>query len=98
MLRDVLVNAGGDELLHAQLDLALFRIDGQHLGLYHLARAQHVLRMVDALFGADLADVNQAFDAFGQLDEGAEVHQLGHRPFNLRADRETSAAPQSTDR
>ena len=42
--------------------------------------------MIDALVGADFADVDQAFDAFGDLDKGAEGHDLGDRAFDLRAD------------
>ena len=38
--------------------------------------------------GADLADVNQALDALVQLDECAEVHELGDGAFDLRADGE----------
>ena len=85
MLGDVLVDAGGDELLHAQLDLALLWIDIEDLRLHYIAHAEHVLRMVDALVGADLADVNQAFDAVGQLNKRAKVHELGDRTFNLRS-------------
>ena len=44
VLGDVLVDAGGNELLHAELDLALFRRDAEHLRLDDLADAQHVLR------------------------------------------------------
>ena len=60
----------------------------EHLRLDHLADAEHILRMIDALFGADLADVNQALDAVGDLHKRAELHELGHRPFDLRADTE----------
>ena len=48
--------------------------------------------MVDAVICADLADVDQAFDAVGDLNECAEVHELGHGPFNLRADGELALA------
>ena len=72
MLGDVLVDAGGNQLLHAELDLALFRRDAEHLRFDDLAGAQHILRMIDAFIGADLADVDEAFDAFGDLDERAE--------------------------
>ena len=40
------------------------------------------------LVGADFADVDEAFDAFGDLHEGAEVHELGDGAFDLRADGE----------
>ena len=88
MLGDVLVNAGRDQLLHRELDLALLRVDGEHESLDALALAQHVARMIDAPVGDDLADVHQAVDAFGDLNERAEVHDLGDRAFDLRADGE----------
>ena len=86
VLGDVLVDAGGNQLLHAELDLALFRRDAEHLRFDDLADAQHVLGMIDALVGADLADVDEAFDAFGDLDESAEGHDLGDGTFDLGAD------------
>src|ERR1035441_4196192 len=85
VLGDVLVDAGGDQLLHGELDLALYRVDGQNLGFDDLAGAEHILRMIDALVGADLADVDQAFNAIFELHEGAEVHELGDRALDLRA-------------
>ena len=66
VLGDVLVDVGGDELLHAELDLALFRVDGQDLRLDDLAGAQHVRGVVEAAVGGDLADVDQPLDAVGQ--------------------------------
>ncbi len=98
MLGDVLVDAGGDQLLHAELDLALLGVDGQHLRLDDLSGAQHVLRMIDALVGADLADVDQSLDAFGDLNECAEVHQLGDGAFDLRTDGKFAASRPTTDR
>ena len=98
VLGDVLVDAGGDELLHAELDLALFSVDGQHLRLHDLAGAQHVLRMIDAAVGDDLADVHEAFDALGDLHECAEVHDLGDGPFDLRADGEFALRPRAMGR
>ena len=69
VLGDVLVDAGGDELLHAELDLALLGVDGEDLRLDDLAGAEHVIGVVDALVGADLADVDQALDAVGQSEQ-----------------------------
>ena len=66
-------------------------VDGEHLRLDDLAGAEHVLGMIDALVGADFADVDQAFDAFGELHEGAELHDLGDGAFDLRADGEFAA-------
>ena len=86
MLGDVLVDLGGDEDLHAELDLALFRVDSQDLRLDDLPRAQHIRGVVQAALGCDLADVDQALDAVRQLHKSAEVHQLGDGAFDLRAD------------
>ena len=88
VLGDIFVNLGGDELLHAELDLALFGVDGEDLCFDDLALAQHFRGVVKAAFGGDLADVDQAFDAVGELDEGSEVHQLGDGAGDLRADGE----------
>ena len=41
--------------------------------------------LVDALFGADVADVNHAFDSFGELHEGAELGQVGDGSFDRRS-------------
>ena len=82
VLDDVLIDAGGDELLHRELDLALFRVDGQDLRLDDLAGAQGVAGVVETAVGHDLADVDQAFDAIGNLNESAKAHELGDRAFN----------------
>ena len=71
MLSDEFVKAGGDELLHSQAQLTLFGIDGEQLRFDHLADAKHVAGVVDALFGAHIADVNHAFDALGDLNKRA---------------------------
>src|ERR1035437_1671685 len=41
--------------------------------------------MIDAALGADFADVDQAFDALGDLNEGSEVHELSNGTGGLRA-------------
>ena len=86
MLVEVLVEAGGDELLHAQLNLSLLSVDSEHLRLNRLAGPQDVLRMVDALVGADFADVDQPLNAFGDLHEGAELGNTDHRALDGRTD------------
>ncbi len=85
---DVLVDAGGDELLDRELDLALFGINGENDGLDALALAEHVARMVDAAVGDDLADVDEAVDTIGDLNESAEVHEFRYGAFDLGADGE----------
>ena len=42
--------------------------------------------MIQPSIGDDLADVNQALDAVGDLHKCAEIHQLRHRPLDLRTD------------
>ena len=59
-------------------------------GLDALAVAQHVARMIEAAVGDDLADVDEAVDAFGDLHECAEVHDLRDGAFDLRADGESA--------
>ena len=88
MFGDEIVEAGRQRLLDGELHLALFGVDAQHRRLHALARAQHVAGMIQPPVGDDLADVHQALHALGDLDKGAEVHQLGHRAFHLRAHRE----------
>jgi len=41
--------------------------------------------MIDTLVGTDLTDVDEAFDAVGDLNERAEWHDLGDGAFDLRA-------------
>ncbi len=50
-----------------------------------LAGAQDVLWALDALFGADLADVDHAFDAFCDLHEGSELGEAGDGAFDYGA-------------
>ena len=69
-----------------EFDLVLFEVDGQDLRLDDLAGAEKVGGMVEAAVGDDLADVDQALDSIRNLNEGAEVHQLGDRAFYLGAD------------
>ena len=88
----------GIKLLHGELDLALFRIDAKDLSFDHLTVAQHVARMVDAAVRRDLADVHEAVDAFSDLNECAEVHDLGDGAFDLRADGKSLRYCRATDR
>ncbi len=52
VLGDVFVDAGGHQLLHAEFDLPLFSVDGQHLRLDNLAGAEHVGGMIESAIGA----------------------------------------------
>ena len=62
---DELVQACWGGLLDAQAELTLFFVEVEDFGFDDLAGAEDVLRAFDALFGADLADVDHAFYAFG---------------------------------
>ena len=89
VLFEELIKAGGDELFHAELDLSLLGVEGEHLRFDDFADAHDILRMVHVLVGNHLADVDEAFDAFGQFNEGAELHQACDLAFNGGTDGET---------
>src|SRR5215469_252988 len=89
MLGDVFIDTSRHQLLDAQLHLALLGIDSEHERLDDLADAQNFCRLADPLFGADLADVDHSFHAFGKLHEGAEFHQARYRTFDFRSHRKT---------
>src|ERR1019366_5169488 len=73
----------------AELDLAFFGVDGEDKGFDDFADAQNFLRVVDSLFGRDLADVDEAFNALFDLNEGTEVGEAHDRAGDLRANGET---------
>src|SRR3984957_15003328 len=86
VFREIFINAGGDQLFHAQTDLAFLEIDGEDLRLDDLSDSQHVVRGIDAFFGGDIADVDHTFDALGKLYEGAELRQIRDRSFDRGSD------------
>ena len=49
--------------------------------------------MIDALLGADFADMDHALDAFGKLHKGPKLGEVGHRPFDRRARRKFLRCP-----
>src|SRR5262249_39163203 len=65
------------EALAAEADLAVGGVDAQDLDLDLVAHLDDVLRALDLVVG-QLGDVQQAFQAGLQLDEDAEVGELGH--------------------
>src|SRR5579863_2525297 len=81
---DVFLDAGGDQLLHPQFQPPLLGVDFEYLRFHRLPDLQQVLRVIDALFGAHVADVNHAFDAFGELNESAEFGEAGDWTFDRR--------------
>ena len=78
----------GLQLLHAQRQAAIVRLNGQNNRLDLVALLQHFGRMLDALGPAQVADVDQAVDAVFNLDERAEVGEVANLAFHHRSDRE----------
>ena len=72
----------GLQLLHAQREAAVVRLNGQNNGLDLVALLQNFRRMLDALGPAQVADVYQAVDAVLDFDEGAEVGQVADLAFD----------------
>ena len=77
----------GLQLLDAQAEAAVLRLDAENDSL-HLFALLHDLRgMLDALGPAQVGDVNQAVDAVFDLDEGAEVGEVAHAALDHCAGR-----------
>ena len=86
VLGDVLVGAGGLKLLDAEAYAAPGLVHFDHQRLDHLTQLERVLRMIDALLGGDVADVDHPLDAFGQLDKRSELGQAGDASLGDGAD------------
>ena len=54
--------------------------------------------MIDALIVNDIADMDHAFDIFGNLHKRAELFELRDRAFDDRADRDISSPLRPMDR
>src|SRR6185437_8659470 len=63
-------------LLDGQADSTALKVDVDDLDPELFARGDHLLGQIDVVDG-HLGDVDQAFDTFADLHEGAERHQLG---------------------
>ena len=61
------------ELLHAERDAAVVRVDGEDDGIDLVARLDHLAGVLHALGPGHLGDVDEAFDALFELDKGAVV-------------------------
>ena len=68
-------------------NLALFGIDGQDRALTVWPTRSMSWGWLRRRVGADVADVDHPFDAFGDLNEGAEFGEAHDRAFDLAADR-----------
>src|SRR5690606_8160836 len=78
--------------LDRQADAALGRIHLDDLGALHLARLEHLARILDALVG-DLRDVHQALDAGLDLGERRELGELEDLDLDDLADRVVVGVP-----
>ncbi len=88
VLRDVVIDRGRLELPHADADTALFPIDIEDNSAHGLPLRQFFLWMLEPLFIGDVGNVDHTLDPLSQLDEGAELGQVGDRAFDSRADGE----------
>src|ERR1700736_155369 len=87
MIGNVFLNAARKQLFYSELHSPLLNIDFEHLRLDRLPNFQNVLRMIDTLLGAHVADVNHALDALGKLHERPDLSQARDWPFDHRAHR-----------
>ena len=83
------------ELLQAQGDAAAFLVDRQHLALDLLALFQHFAGMADLARPRHVGDVQQAVDAFFQLDERTVVGQVADLALDHAVDRDSARRPSS---
>src|SRR5579862_2280695 len=77
----------GLELLDAQAQAAILRLDAENDSLHLLTLLHHFRRMLDALGPAQVRDVYQAVDAVLDFDEGAEVGEVANPALNHGAGR-----------
>src|SRR5262245_51108476 len=82
-----LVPGVGLHLFDAQRNLLLVLVDVEDLHFDLVADRHHFVRMVDALGPAHFTDVDQAFDARLELDEGPITHDVDHFTGVPAADR-----------
>src|SRR5206468_712972 len=72
-------------LLDAQRYAAVFRIDLQHFGGDVFALLKHLVRILDALRPAHIADVHQPIETLFDFDERAELGDIAHLAGHDRA-------------
>src|SRR5262245_12623795 len=70
------------DLLNAEADAAVVRINFEHLGLDLLSGREQLRRMLDPLRPCHLGDMNQSLDARLDLDERAVIGDRNHLAFN----------------
>ncbi len=77
-----------ERLLEAEPHALGFRVDREDLDLDLVAHLDDVGRLADLLAPGHFGDVDEAFDAGGELDEGAEIGVAGDDALDLVADLE----------
>src|SRR4029077_8438956 len=75
------------DLLDAEGDAAILRVDLQHLGGDRLALAEDFVRIHHPPGPTDIADVHEAVEAILDLDEGPKLRDVAHLSGNHRAHR-----------
>ena len=70
------------QLLDAQRQTTVFRLDAKNDGANFLTLLENLRGMLDALGPAQIADVNQSVNAVFNFDEGAEVGQVANPAFH----------------
>ena len=85
----------GLELLEAEADALVLRVEVENDRLHLLAHLEHLRRML-RLRPRHFADVNQALDALLELDERAVVGERNDLALDLRAGRRRCRSRRST--
>src|SRR5262249_51737630 len=75
----------GSELFLAERVPVLLGVDVEHDRLDHVAHGDHLRRVLHAARPRHLGDVDEAFDTFLELDEGAVVLERDHLAADDRA-------------
>src|SRR5271165_1739647 len=75
----------GFELLDTERDAPVARLDVEHHGLHLIAYLDHFARVLHAPRPGHLGNMDQAFHARFQLDEGSIIGDADHAPDNTRA-------------
>jgi hypothetical protein len=94
MLREERVPDIRLQLLDAQRQTAVLRLNAQNDRANLLALLQDLRGMLNALGPAEVRDVHQAVDAIFDFAEGPKVGQVANAAFNDRAGRVLVPLPQ----
>ena len=75
-----------ERLLEAKRNAALLGLDGEDYGVDRVALLKNVAGVANLFAPGHFGDVDEAFDAGLDLDEGAEVHEARDRAGDALAD------------